>query len=115
MRPDDRVRLRHMLDAAREAIAFTAGSSLKDFSANRMLALAVLKSIEIVGEAASRVSDETRKLLPGLPWNQMIGIRNRLVHGYFDIDYERVWTTVQDDLEPLATQLEMFLDSDRSR
>lgn len=104
-----------MLDAAREAIAFTAGSSLKDFSANRMLALAVLKSIEIVGEAASRVSDETRKLLPGLPWNQMIGIRNRLVHGYFDIDYERVWTTVQDDLEPLATQLEMFLDSDRSR
>lgn len=75
MRPDDRVRLRHMLDAAREAIAFTAGRSLQEFSADRMLALAVLKSIEIIGEAASRVSDETRSLLPDLPWGQMVGIR----------------------------------------
>ena len=57
----------------------------------------------------------THKLLPGLPWNQMTGIWNRLVHGYFDIDYERVWTTVQDDLEPLVNQLEMFLESERSR
>jgi uncharacterized protein with HEPN domain len=104
-----------MLDAAREAIAFTAGRSLQEFSADRMLALAVLKSIEIIGEAASRVSDETRSLLPDLPWGQMVGIRNRLVHGYFDIDHERVWTTVKDDLGPLVRRLALFLESEQGR
>ena len=104
-----------MLDAAREAISFTAGRSLSEFAANRMLSLAVLKSIEIVGEAASRVSPETRALLQDLPWSQMVGIRNRLVHGYFDIDHERVWTTVQDDLGPLAARLEQVLSDDTGR
>lgn len=80
-----------------------------------MLALAVLKSIEIIGEAASRVSDETRSLLPDLPWDQMVGIRNRLVHGYFDIDHERVWTTVKDDLGPLVRRLALFLESEQGR
>ena len=80
-----------------------------------MLALAVLKSIEIIGEAASRVSDETRSLLPDLPWGQMVGIRNRLVHGYFDIDHERVWTTVKDDLGPLVRRLALFLESEQGR
>ncbi len=58
---------------------------------------------------------ETRALLPGLPWSQMVGIRHRLVHAYFDIDHERVWTTVQDDLEPLATRLEQFLEEAPAR
>lgn len=104
-----------MRDAAREALAFTAGKSLAEFTEDRMLALAVLKSIEIVGEAASRVSEETRRLLPDLPWSQMVGIRHRLVHAYFDVDHERVWTTVQDDLDPLAATLDRFLETQPDR
>ena len=109
MRRDDRIRLQHMLDAAREALRFVEGRSQADLEQDRMLGFAVLKALEIIGEAAGKVSVEGRALLPDLPWPDMVGIRHRLVHAYFDIDYERVWVTVRDDLKPLADLLERFL------
>lgn len=71
-----------------------------------MLALSLVRCIEIIGEAASRVSGETRMLVPQIPWPDLVGMRNRLVHAYFDIDLDRVWDTVLDDLPPLIAQLE---------
>ena len=77
MQRPDVIRLEHMLDAAREAVAFIAGRTRADLDSNRMLVLAVVKSIEIIGEAASRVSEEGRATVPHLPWRQIVGMRNR--------------------------------------
>jgi len=105
MRKDDLVRLRHMLDAAREAQEFARGRQRSDLNRDRMLTLSLVKCIEIIGEAAAKVSEETRAECPSLPWADVIGMRNRLIHGYFDIDLDRVWDTVKDDLPPLAASL----------
>lgn len=102
-----------MLDAAREAVAFTANMKRSDLDGNRMLVLAVVKSIEIVGEAASRVTVEGRAEAPGLPWQQIIAMRNRLIHGYFDVDLDIVWSTVQGELPQLIAELETIVDAHR--
>jgi uncharacterized protein with HEPN domain len=71
-----------------------------------MLALSLVKCIEIIGEAAMKVGEPMRASCPGLPWANIVGMRNRLIHGYFDIDLDRVWDTVVDDLPPLVRELE---------
>jgi uncharacterized protein with HEPN domain len=106
MRRDDQLRLRHMLDAANEAISFACGKSRCDLDSDRMLTLALVKSIEIIGEAAARVTADGRAESPEIPWQDIIGMRNRLIHAYFAIDLDRVWDTVSDDLPPLIAILE---------
>ena len=68
--------------------------------------MALVKEIEIVGEAAARVSEAAREHLPDIPWDELIGMRNRLVHAYFDVNLDIVWQTVQDDLPRLIALLE---------
>ena len=109
MRKDDQIRLRHMLDAAQEALSFAQGRTRADLDQNRMLVLSLIKSIEIIGEAASRVGEETRQRYPEIPWADIVGMRNRLIHAYFDIDLDRVWDTIQEDLPPLVTQFQEIL------
>jgi uncharacterized protein with HEPN domain len=105
MSKDDLVRLRHMLDAAREAIGFVAERSRADLDADRQLVLALVKAVEIVGEAAYQLSPQTRQDLPQLPWEDIIGMRHRLVHAYFDINLEVLWRTAKDDLPALVAAL----------
>jgi uncharacterized protein with HEPN domain len=112
MRPDDLVRIRHMLDACREAASFSNGRSRIDLDGNRMLTLSLVKCIEILGEAASKVSEETRRGHSGIPWAEIVGMRNRLIHAYFDIDLDRVWDTVSADLPPLTTELERVVGAE---
>ncbi|HTT65029.1 MAG TPA: HepT-like ribonuclease domain-containing protein [Bryobacteraceae bacterium] len=95
-----------MLDAAREAVAFAAGRSRDDLARDRVLALALLKCIEIIGEAASKVSPETRTTYAEIPWTDIVAMRNRLTHAYFDIDLDRVCDTIANDLPPLIRILE---------
>jgi len=109
MSGDDRVRLRHMLDAAQEALTFTQGKQRQDIQADRMLALALVKEIEIIGEAASNISDEFRSSHPQIPWPKAIGMRHRLVHAYFEIDFNILWTTVIDAIPPLIAALERLI------
>lgn len=109
MRADDLNRIRHMLDAAKEAYSFAEGKSREDLDANRMLVLAVLKDLEILGEAANKVSVETQKKYKNVPWTDIIAMRNRLIHGYFDIDYDIVWETLSEDLPTLIKSLEKIL------
>src|ERR1700692_4227300 len=85
MNSADVVRLRHMLDASREAVEFGASRSPDDLRAARVRALALVRCIEIIGEAASRISPETRHAFPALPWADIAGMRNRLIHAYFDV------------------------------
>ena len=98
-----------MSDAAREAAAFVGERALLDLHSDRQLTLALVKEIEIIGEAAARLSDETRAAIPGIPWADVVGMRNRLVHVYFDIDLERLWDTVQQDLPLLEKELDRVL------
>jgi len=106
MRKDDLIRFRHMLDAAEEALSFAAGKDRVHLNSDRMLVLSLLKEIEIIGEAASKVSAEARRATPDIPWQDIVGMRNRLIHGYFDIDLDMVWDTMTKDLPPLIRQLE---------
>lgn len=71
-----------------------------------MLALSLVRLLEIIGEAASGVSDGYRAKHPAIPWKKMIGLRNRLIHGYYDIDQDIIWDTVRGDLPPLIAMLE---------
>ena len=112
MRLDDRIRLRHMLDAAKEAQSFAFGRTRKDLREDRQLALSFVKLLEIIGEAATKIGDSTRSELPDLPWPEIAGMRHRLIHAYHDIDFDRVWDTVIDDLPALVKSIEAVLGED---
>ena len=88
---DDVTRLRHMRDAALEAMNFVHNRTRVDLDGDRMLTLALVKDIEIIGEAAGRISTDCKTKYPKIPWAQMIGMRNRLTHAYFEIDLDIVW------------------------
>ena len=109
MNPADRVRLQHMLEAARDAQSFANGRTREEMAADRMLLMSLERAVEIVGEAASKVSAGLRTSRPDLPWAEMIGMRNRLVHAYFDINPSIMWTTVFADLPSPIAQLESLL------
>ncbi len=114
MRDDDRIRIRHMLDAAREAMAFAAGRDRSDLDTDRMLLLSLVKCVEILGEAASRVSGEAQAASPHIPWPDIVAMRNRLIHGYFDIDPDIVWSTATRELPDLLPLLEALIGQDPS-
>ena len=109
---DGRVRLRHMLDHSREAAALISGRSLADLYADRQLNLALVRLLEIVGEAASRTTEEERQLCPSVPWSQIVGLRNRLIHGYDSVDFDVLWGVVTEDLPKLIAELENCLKGD---
>ena len=101
-----------MLDAAREAMAFTEGRKREDLDSDRMLTLSLVKSIEIIGEAGSRVSEQGKIETESVPWTEIIATRNRLIHAYYDIDLDIVWETVMEDLPPLVTAFERSIPSE---
>ena len=105
----DRVRLDHMLDHAREAITLTRGKTRADLDSDRLLSLALVRLLEIVGEAAGRVTKEECVLHPEIPWPQIIGLRNRLIHGYDAVDHDILWQVIAHDLPPLVKALEVIV------
>ncbi|MHB0878207.1 MAG: HepT-like ribonuclease domain-containing protein [Anaerolineae bacterium] len=109
MLASDAIRLRHMLDAARKAVTFASKRASADLEEEEMLALALVRLIEVVGEAAKSVSAATRALHPDLPWREMAGARDRLIHGYDDVDLDQVRVIVDQDLPTLIAQLEAIL------
>lgn len=106
---DDAAYLLDMLLAERDALSFTEGMSYEEFAHVRRTQLSVLKSVEIVGEAAAHVSEDNLRAHPAIPWRETVGMRNRLVHAYFDIDLPSVWSTVHDDLPGLIARLEPLI------
>jgi uncharacterized protein with HEPN domain len=109
-RPDDRLRLLHMLEHAREAVALIGGTTSADLAGNRLLELALVRLVEVIGEAASRVGDECRAQCPQIPWREVVAMRNRLAHGYDEVDLDILWDTIREDLPRLVTQLQTALD-----
>lgn len=110
MYKDDEFRLRHILDAAREAVSFTKGKDRKSLETDRKLNLSLVRLLEIIGEAARGITIDFRREHPELDWKSMIGMRDRLIHGYFDINLDILWKTVKNDLPPLIDKIEKILD-----
>ena len=111
-RSDDGVRLRHMLDHAREAVELCRGRSRGDLDSDRLFGLAMTRIVEIVGEAAARVSEQTRGQYPQIPWSQIIGARNRLIHGYDQINPDILWDILELDMPSLAEKLNTILEAE---
>lgn len=94
-----------MIEAAETALEFVSGRHRKDLDTDTMLRFALVRAVEIIGEAASRMSPEYRDHTPDIPWSLMVAMRNRLVHAYFDINREILWNTVQQELPVLLPRL----------
>ncbi len=108
---EDRIRVQHALDAARRAVSSTRDWRREDLDLQQLPTLGLIRLLEIIGEAASSVSAQTRAAHPGVPWVKMAGLRNRLIHGYFDINLDIVWDTIRSDLPPLIRALEECLEN----
>lgn len=102
--PDD-VRIRHMVDDAEKAVAFAKGRTREDVDTDEMLPFALVKLVEIVGEAAKQVTEETRRKYPEVAWAEASRMRDRLVHHYFDVNLDVLWSTVTVDLPALLEHL----------
>lgn len=108
---DPTLRLRHMLDHAREAVEMVRAKARSDLDRDRKLELSLVRLVEVVGEAASRLSREEQARFPSIPWQQVVGMRHRLIHGYDTVDLQVLWDTVCVDLPPLIAALESILGS----
>jgi uncharacterized protein with HEPN domain len=101
--------LRQILSHSKEAVEIARGRTREDLDQDRLLNLALARLLEIIGEAANRVPDEAQEKYPDLPWLQMIGARNRLIHGYDSVDFDILWVIVTRDLPALIKQIEEIL------
>jgi uncharacterized protein with HEPN domain len=111
LREEDAIRLRHMLEAAEEAVGYAAAREIADLESDRQLTHSLVRCVEIIGEAASRVSDECCEQHPEIRWRGITGMRNRLIHAYFDVNLNILWRSVTDELPPLIAQLRRILES----
>lgn len=98
-----------MLRAAREAMEFAQDKRREDLNDDRLLVLGLIKAVEIIGEAASKVTKVYQTEHPQIPWSAIIAMRNVLIHGYFNVDLDEVWSTPQNDLPPLIADLEKIV------
>ena len=108
-RRDPVVPLQHMLDYAQNAIGISRGRKRKDLDDDLTFNLALTRLIEVIGEAANRVPEDYQESHPEIPWAQIIGMRNRLIHGYDEVDLDFLWSVVENDLPGLIAQLENLL------
>lgn len=104
--PRDKVYLLDILEAAKLAAGYVSRKSLEQFLEDTQCQDAVIRRLEVIGEAARRISSETKAALPHLPWDAMTGMRNIMIHEYDDVDLGIVWETVQKDLPRLVVELQ---------
>lgn len=109
MEKSDFIRLKHMLEAAHTCMHFSAGKKRIDFEKDQMLSFAVIRALEIFGEAASRISSEFQIANPHIPWRAIVGMRNRLIHVYFDIDFDAVWEAISSEIPKIIPELAELL------
>ena len=106
MQPSDAIRIRHMIEAAETTQDFIAGRQRGDIDSDQMLRFALVRAIEIIGEAASKVTPEARAATASVPWAAIISMRNRLIHAYFDVNHDILWKTVTEEIPPVLSMLQ---------
>ncbi len=106
MKRDDRIFIKHILDSAKKIIYFTDGKNRNDLDLDEKLSLAIVRLFEIIGEAANSISNDFQEAHMDIPWGKLISMRNRLIHGYFDINYDIVWNTVKQDIPNIIKMIE---------
>ncbi len=107
--PDDLTRLRHMRDAGLMAHRIAMNTTRESLETDETSVLALCRVIEIIGEAASKTTKALREQYPQIPWAEIVAMRNRLIHAYFEVDLDQVWNAVTEDIPPLIAQLEAIL------
>ena len=107
--PDDRLRLAHMLDAAQQAVRFVKSRTRQDLDADDLFRRALIHAIQEIGEAAAKTTDFGRAKVQGVPWGQIVEMRNIIIHVYWGVNLDRVWTTAVKDLPPFIAALESAL------
>ena len=110
MKKEDSVYLRHILDAVSRIEEYTNGIEYKNFIENHLIQDGVIRQIEIIGEATKRLSDKTRDNFPDVPWKDMTGMRDKLIHHYLGVDIDAVWDTVKEDIPILKNKLKDLLE-----
>ncbi len=109
---DDQTRLRHIRDAATEAIGYVGTKGRDEFLAQRVFVQASIRCIEIIGEAAKGLSEELTNAHPEIPWRKIVAMRNRVIHAYFDIDGEQIWITLKTSIPALLDQVVALIDGE---
>jgi uncharacterized protein with HEPN domain len=109
--PDDLMFIGHMVDMAKRAQRMVAGASRADLDTDDKLQLALVRALQIIGEAAWRTSEAFQNAHPSIPWRQISAFRHRVVHDYFAVDYDVVWKIATMELQPLIDKLEPLLPS----
>lgn len=109
------VRYHHMLDHAEEAVQLVKNKSRADLDRDRVLGLALVRLLEIIGEAANYIPKEEQARYPDIPWAQIVGLRNRLIHGYDSVDYDILWQIITQDLPSLIATLQQIIPKDNQR
>ena len=107
----DSQRLHHILEAIDEIQTYTASTDFNAFIANSMMRFACIKQIEIIGEAANSITQETRSTFNDLEWKQIIGIRHILVHEYFGVDFDLLWQVIINDLPQLKERVKNIISA----
>lgn len=109
MAKSDFARLKHMLDAAHACMEFTAQKDRNDIEKDKVLSFAVIRALEIFGEAAANLSKAFQAKHPNIQWRAIVGMRNRLIHAYFDVDYDIVWAAISEEIPDVIPRLESIL------
>ncbi|MDD4652060.1 MAG: DUF86 domain-containing protein [Methanothrix sp.] len=110
MKKDDSVYLRHIMDAFMQIEHYTDGVSHEEFMKDNLIQDGVIRQLEVMGEAARNLSDDLRGDYPHIPWRQMIGLRNRMIHAYFNVNLEIIWEIVQGDIPNLKRETKRVLE-----
>jgi len=111
MKKDDSVYLHHIIDAFALIEHYMDNASHEEFLRNRLLQDGVIRQLEVMGEAARNISEDLRNEHPQIPWRQMIGLRNRMIHAYFNVDLQIIWEIVKGDIPDLKQKMKQLLDA----
>ncbi len=109
-RISDKIRMQHILDSISEIESYTQGASFSGFMQNSMMRFACIKQLEIIGEAAARLTGQIKQKYSKIHWREIIGLRNILIHEYFGVDEQIVWEIIQNDLPEFKKELEVVIN-----